>query len=59
VNIQLATAPTSKQSQCSVYIEMWKRLKVTVVRRFEAAYVKCIKSFFGFERIDTVWLNVL
>jgi len=28
----------------------WKRFKVTVVHRFEAAYVKCIKSFFGFER---------
>ena len=27
----------------------WKRFKVTVMRRFEAAYVKCIKSFFGFE----------
>jgi len=28
----------------------WKRFKVTVVRRFEAAYLKCIKSFFGFAR---------
>ena len=28
----------------------WKRFKITVMRRFEAAYVKCIKSFFGFER---------
>jgi len=28
----------------------WKRFKVTVMRRFEAAYVKCVKSFFGFER---------
>ena len=28
----------------------WNRFKVTVMRRFEAAYVKSIKSFFGFER---------
>jgi len=28
----------------------WKRFKLTVVHRLEAAYVKCVKSFFGFER---------
>jgi len=28
----------------------WKIFKVTVMLRLEAAYVKCVKSFFGFER---------
>ena len=40
------------QAYCTQFYgcSTWKRFKVTVMRRFEAAYVKCVKSFFGFER---------
>jgi len=29
-------------------------LNKTVMKRFEAAYVKCVKVFFGFARLDSV-----
>ena len=33
---------------------LWKSYNVTVMKRFEAAYVKCVKMFFGFARLDSV-----
>lgn len=33
---------------------LWERFNVSVMRRFEAAYVKCVKMFFGFSRRDSV-----
>jgi len=31
-----------------------RRYNSTVLKKFEAAYIKCIKMFFGYDRIDTV-----
>lgn len=33
---------------------LWDRFNITVMKRFEAAYVKCVKIFFGFARLDSV-----
>jgi hypothetical protein len=33
---------------------LWNRFNITVMKRFEAAYVKCVKMFFGFARLDSV-----
>jgi hypothetical protein len=33
---------------------LWCRFSATVMKRFEAAYVKCIKMFFNFARLDSV-----
>jgi len=33
---------------------LWDRFNKTVMKRFEAAYVKCVKVFFGFARLDSV-----
>jgi hypothetical protein len=33
---------------------LWERFNITVRQRFEAAYVKCVKMFFGFTRRDSV-----
>ena len=40
------------QAYCTQFYgcSTWKIFKVTVMRHFEAAYVKCLKRFFGFER---------
>ena len=35
-------------------IALWDHFNVTVRRKFEAAYVKCIKMFFGYSRYDSV-----
>jgi len=32
---------------------LWDRFNKTVLKRLEAAYVKCVKVFFGFARLDT------
>jgi len=32
---------------------IWHRYNVTVMQRFEAAYVKCLKMFFGYARLDS------
>ena len=31
----------------------WKSYNVTVMKRFKAAYVKCLKKIFGFARLDS------
>jgi len=48
INVKLCLFP----AYCAQFYgcSTWKRFKVTVRRRFEAAYVKCIKCLFGFER---------
>ena len=33
---------------------LWETFNITVMKRFEAAYVKCVKMFFGFARLDSV-----
>jgi len=33
---------------------LWDRFNKTVMKRFEAAYVKCVTVFFGFARLDSV-----
>jgi hypothetical protein len=33
---------------------LWKRFHVSVMKCFEAAYVKCVKKFFGYARLDSV-----
>ena len=33
---------------------LWKQYNVSVLKRFEAAYVKCIKMFFGYDRMYSV-----
>ena len=35
-------------------VGLWDRFNLTVARKFEAAYVKCIKMFFSFSRRDSV-----
>ena len=35
---------------------LWNRFNKTVMKRFEAAYIKCVKMFFGFARLDSVTL---
>jgi len=32
----------------------WHLYNVTVMQRFEAAYVKCVKMYFGYARLDSV-----
>ena len=33
---------------------LWTQYNVTVLKRFEAAYVKCVKMFFGYDRLYSV-----
>jgi len=33
---------------------LWDSFNKTVMKRFEAAYIKCVKVFFGFARLDSV-----
>jgi len=33
---------------------LWDRFNKAVMKRFEAAYVKCVKVFLGFARLDSV-----
>ena len=33
---------------------LWERFNKSVMKRFQAAYVKCVKMFFGFARLDSV-----
>ena len=33
---------------------LWNSFNLTIMKRFEAAYVKCVKMFFGFARLDSV-----
>jgi hypothetical protein len=35
-------------------IATWHHYNVTVMMRFEAAYIKCVKMFFGYARLDSV-----
>ena len=35
-------------------IELWSRYSNAVIKRMQAAYVKCIKMFFGFEKRQNV-----
>lgn len=35
-------------------IALWDRFHKSVLRRMESAYVKCVKMFFGFARMDSV-----
>ena len=37
---------------------LWETFNITVMKRFEAAYVKCVKMFFGFARLQC-YRNVL
>jgi len=32
----------------------WHLYNVTVMQRFEAEYIKCVKMFFGYARLDSV-----
>lgn len=34
--------------------ELWKSFHTSVYLRFEVAYVKCVKTLFGFQRKDSV-----
>ena len=33
---------------------LWNSFNLTIMKRLEAAYVKCVKMFFGFARLDSV-----
>jgi len=33
---------------------LWECFNITVMKRFEAAYIKCVKMFFDFARLDSV-----
>jgi hypothetical protein len=33
---------------------LWNRYNVTVIKRFEAAYIKCVKMFFGYYKYHSV-----
>ena len=61
--------PLRKFSKCSQAVQLclcrahciqfygaslWERFNKTVMKRFEAADVKCVKMFFGFARLDRV-----
>ena len=35
-------------------IELWSKYRKTTLLRITASYVKCIKMFFNFERLDSV-----
>ena len=35
-------------------IALWKQYSASVIKRLEAAYVKCIKMFFGYDRLHSV-----
>jgi hypothetical protein len=35
-------------------VATWHHYNVTVMKRFEAAYVKCAKKFSGYARLDSV-----
>jgi len=35
-------------------MDTWHLYNVTVMQRFEAAYVKCVNMFFGYARLDSV-----
>ena len=39
---------------CFYGAALWDNFHVTVINRLEAAYVKCVKMFFGFARRDSV-----
>ena len=33
---------------------LWKQYNATALKRFKAAYVKCVKMFFGYDRMYSV-----
>jgi len=35
-------------------IFLWRRYNSAVLKKFEAAYIKCIKMFFGYDRRHSV-----
>ena len=39
---------------CFYDIGLWSKYSVTVFKRMEACYNKCIKSFFQYRRLDSV-----
>jgi hypothetical protein len=38
---------------------LWNRYNVTVIRRFEAAYSKCVKTLFGYDKYHSVTSMIL
>jgi len=40
-------------------IFLWRRYNSTVLKKFETAYIKCIKMFFGYDRIHSVTMMLI
>ena len=44
---------------CLYNIGLWKYYNVTELNRFKACYHQCIKTFFGYDRMDSVTFMLL